>query len=174
MHILSIFAIAEDPAELEGFDACDFYEKAESYGAAYAENMNPDASLEEITGLIDRMKQAGFIQTVNPDTDVCPNEDTASGRLTFVMKSGLETVKTEYFTEVMNKAKNTVNNADLEHLVKDNTLLYELKKILTGGNDRYCFFNAYGDSIYTFHNLLRELKPDTTYHIAQTVVALRA
>lgn len=174
MLIRIIYAISEDPEELEYFDSSSYEEKTELLNACYAENMPKEQSEREIRNLLAEIRNTGITAVYDPDTDICPNPDTADSGFRFITKKDLQQAKNRYFSKVLEEAREKVVCAHPEWLACDNELFNSLKEILKGGDNLYVLQTEYGEELLSFHDMIRQLKPDTVYYIAGTVVALRA
>lgn len=174
MLIRTIYAIAKDPEELECFDSSSYEEKAELLGASYAENMPKEQSERDIRNLLAEIRNTGIAAAHDPDTDICPNRDTADSSFRFITKKDLQQAKNRYFSRILEEAREKVACTHPEWLACDNELFTSLTGILQGGDDLYAFQTGYGEELLSFHDMVRRLEPDTVYHIAGTTIALRA
>ena len=105
MLIRIIYAISEDPEELEYFDSSSYEEKTELLNACYAENMPKEQSEREIRNLLAEIRNTGITAVYDPDTDICPNPDTADSGFRFITKKGPAAGKKPIFQQSAGRGK---------------------------------------------------------------------
>lgn len=168
-----IYHVVSDPDNLGNMTASNFYNDLDALCVDFTEDSVPETALHNTNCLAKTLEHDGFV--IRPDTEAADEgREAAAFVLETKDQADLDACRRRYFKPMLEELKKEVAAMDLDTFSSERCNTYSMTSKINDsyGDAIYLDISECGGTVYTMHEFIRGLNPDTTYYVAQNTVLM--